>query len=192
MAQPSAKPEVDVLPLSSAAAAAAAAAGAPTRVRFGVLAFLCSMALLLYVDRVCIGQAAPSIRADLGLSKTQMGWVFTVFSLAYALFEVPAGHWGDRYGSRGVIARIVIIWSLFTALTGAAAGFASLLVIRFLFGAGEAGAFPNAARIITRWFPPHERGRARGTLGFVALVGAAVAPIVSAYLIKYVGWRMTF
>ena len=159
MAQVSAKPDIDVLPLSGAAAAAAVA---PTRVRFGVMAFLCSMALLLYVDRVCIGQAADSIRADLGLTKTQMGWAFTVFSLAYALFEVPAGHWGDRHGSRGVIARVVIWWSLFTALTGAAVGLWSLLLIRFLFGAGEAGAFPNAARVVTRWFPEHERGRVRG------------------------------
>src|SRR5688572_13353450 len=146
MAEAIAKPETQVLPISYAL-------HPPTRVRFGVLAFLCTMALLLYVDRVCIGQAAASIRTDLGLSKTQLGWVFTVFSLAYALFEVPAGHWGDRYGSRGVIARVVIWWSLFTALTGAAVGLGSLLLIRFLFGAGEAGAFPNAARVVTRWFP---------------------------------------
>jgi MFS family permease len=164
----------------------------PTRVRFGVLAFMCTMALLLYVDRVCIGQAAPAIRAELGLSKTQMGWVFTVFSLAYALFEVPAGHWGDRHGSRGVIARVVVFWSVFTALTGAATGLVTLLIIRFLFGAGEAGAFPNAARVVTRWFPPDGRGKARGTIGFFSLVGAALAPIGSAYLIYNVGWRWTF
>src|SRR6185295_18073479 len=91
----------------------------PTRARYGVLAFLCTLALLLYVDRVCIGQAAPAIRQSLGLSKTQMGWIFNAFTLAYCLFEVPTGHWGDRFGSRGVITRIVIWWSAFTALTGA-------------------------------------------------------------------------
>lgn len=164
----------------------------PTFVRLGVLAFLCTMALLLYVDRVCIGQAAASIRSELGLSRTQMGWVFTVFSLAYAIFEVPAGHWGDRHGSRGVIARVVVMWSIFTALTGAATGLMSLLIIRFLFGAGEAGAFPNAARVVTRWFPAHERGRARGAITFVSLVGAAISPVVAAYLIRAVGWRATF
>src|SRR5688572_23434268 len=94
----------------------------PTRARYGVLAFLCTLALLLYLDRVCIGKAAPSIRRDLGLSETQMAWVFNAFTLAYCLFEVPTGHWGDRYGGRGVIARIVVWWSVFTALTGAALG----------------------------------------------------------------------
>jgi sugar phosphate permease len=185
VAQATAKPDAELLPLGYAL-------HPPTRVRLGVLAFLCTMALLLYVDRVCIGQPAASIRADLGLSTSQMALVFTVFSLAYAIFEVPAGHWGDRHGSRGVIARVVIWWSLFTALTGAAVGLWSLLFIRFLFGAGEAGAFPNAARVVTRWFPEHERGRARGTITFVSLVGAAVAPPVSAYLIGFVGWRWTF
>src|SRR5687768_15880726 len=115
----------------------ATAAQRPTRVRYGVLAFLCTMALLLYLDRVCIGQAEASIRAELGLTKSQMGWVYSVFLLAYCLFELPAGHWGDKHGSRGVIARVVVFWSIFTALTGAATGLWSLLLIRFLFGAGE-------------------------------------------------------
>ena len=94
----------------------------PTLVRYGVLAFLCSLALLLYVDRVCIGQAATSIRRDLELTDTDMAWVFNAFILAYCIFEVPTGHWGDRFGSRRVITRIVIWWSAFTALTGAAWG----------------------------------------------------------------------
>jgi sugar phosphate permease len=164
----------------------------PTRIRFGVLAFLWTLALLLYVDRVCIGQAESSIRATLHLEKWHIGWAFTVFNLAYALFEVPAGHWGDRYGSRGVVTRVVICWSIFTALTGAVTGFYSLLLVRFLFGAGEAGAWPNAARIIPRWFPELVRGRIRGTLTSMSLVGAAVAPILAAQLIHAVGWRWTF
>ena len=164
----------------------------PTRVRYGVLFFLCTMALLLYADRVCIGQAAPSIQAELGLSKTQMAWVFNAFTLAYCLFEVPTGHWGDRYGSRGVIARIVFWWSLFTALTGAAFGFWSLVLVRFLFGAGEAGAFPNAARVVTRWFPPHSRGLARGSITTVSLLGGVVSGVVAGPLIATVGWRWTF
>jgi MFS family permease len=164
----------------------------PTRARFGVLAFLCTLALLLYIDRVCIGQAASHIRKEFELSEQQMSWVFNAFLLAYCLFEVPAGHWGDRYGSRGVIARVVVCWSIFTALTGAAIGLSSLILIRFLFGAGEAGAFPNAARVVTRWFPTTERGRVRGAITFVSLVGAIVAPILSSHLIELVGWRPTF
>src|SRR6184192_196589 len=136
----------------------------PTHVRFGVLFFLCTLALLLYIDRVCIGQAAEDIRASLNLKKSDMSWVFNAFILAYCIFEVPTGHWGDRFGSRGVITRVVLWWSAFTALTGAAFfGLWPLVIVRFLFGAGEAGAFPNAARVVTHWFPPAERGLARGS-----------------------------
>src|SRR5262249_51370488 len=111
----------------------------PTRVRYGVLAFLAAMTFILYLDRACINQAAPIIKKELGISGTQLGLVFGAFTLAYAIFEIPAGWWGDRYGSRRILTRIVICWSFFTALTGAAWGFGALLVIRFLFGAGEAG-----------------------------------------------------
>lgn len=166
--------------------------GRPTYVRFGVLFFLCTLALLLYIDRVCIGQAESWIREELRLDKEQMSWVFMAFTLAYCLFEVPTGHWGDRYGSRGVISRIVIWWSIFTALTGAAFGLWSMLLVRFLFGVGEAGAFPNAARVVTRWFPPAERGFARGAITTVSLLGGAAAPPLAAFLIGLVGWRWTF
>ncbi len=155
-----------------------------THVRYGVLAFLCTLAMLSYIDRICIGQAAKSVQDDLGLDKTDMAWIFNAFTLSYCLFEVPTGHWGDRYGSRGVIARIVIWWSVFTALTGAAMGFWSLLAIRFIFGAGEAGAYPNTARVVPRWFPQSSRGFARGSITFVSLVGGAIAPPLAAYLIK--------
>ena len=86
----------------------------------------------------------------------------SAFTLAYGLFEVPTGRWGDRYGSRGVLARIVVWWSAFTALTGAAMSLPMLVVVRFLFGAGEAGAYPNAARVIARWLPISQRGRGAG------------------------------
>jgi MFS transporter, ACS family, glucarate transporter len=164
----------------------------PTRVRYGVLFFLCTLSLLLYIDRVCIGQADTWIRAELKLTKTDMGWIFNAFMLAYCLFEVPAGHWGDRHGSRGVITRIVAWWSLFTALTGAAFGFWSLFAFRFLFGAGEAGAFPNAARVATRWFPAGERGMARGAITFTSQLGGSLAPPLAAALIGFFGWRWTF
>lgn len=164
----------------------------PTWARFGVLFFLCTLALLLYIDRVCIGQAEKAIRESLNLDKADMSWVYNAFILAYCLFEVPTGHLGDRFGSRGVIARIVIWWSAFTALTGLAFGLWPLIAVRFLFGAGEAGAFPNAARVVTHWFPPAERGFARGSISTTSLVGGALAPPLAAYLISLVDWRWTF
>jgi MFS family permease len=112
----------------------------PTGVRYQVLAFLAAMTFVLYLDRVCIGQAAPQIQNDLGISETAWGFVTAAFTLSYALFEIPTGRWGDRYGSRGVLTRIVVWWSFFTALTGVASGLVVLLAVRFLFGAGEAGA----------------------------------------------------
>ena len=170
----------------------AAQSARPTRVRYGVLFFLCTLALLLYIDRICIGQAETWIRKELGFTKSDMGWVFNAFMLAYCLFEVPTGHFGDRFGSRGVIARIVVWWSIFTALTGATFGFYSLLACRFLFGVGEAGAFPNAARVATRWFPVGERGFARGAITTTSQLGGAIAPPLAAGLITLVGWRWTF
>lgn len=157
-----------------------------------MLAWLASLALLLYVDRVCIGQAEKSIREDLGLSKEEISYVFSAFTLAYCLFEVPTGHWGDRFGSRGVLARVVIWWSIFTALTGAAMGFYSLIAVRFLFGAGEAGAFPNVAIVITKWFPTRDQGKVRGVVTTVSLLGGAISPILAGYLIGSIGWRWTF
>ncbi|MHB8736889.1 MAG: MFS transporter, partial [Terriglobales bacterium] len=126
------------------------------------------------------------------LTKGQMSWVLNAFTLAYCLFEVPTGHWGDRFGSRGVITRVVLWWSAFTALTGATMGLYSLVAVRFLFGAGEAGAYPNVALVITKWFPLRDQGKARGVVTTLSLVGAAAAPILAGYLIGWVGWRGTF
>lgn len=164
----------------------------PTRGRFGVLAFLCSLSFVLYIDRACIGKAGPSIRHDLGLTEAQLGYALAAFTLAYGLFEVPTGRFGDRFGSRGVLARIVVWWSLFTALTGAALGLWMLVSVRFLFGAGEAGAYPNAARVIARWFPLDGRGMAQGLMLTAAQIGAASAPPVAQALIDSVGWRAAF
>ncbi len=161
----------------------------PTRARFGVLAFLCSLSFVLYIDRACIGKAAIPLSEDLGLTEAQLGYALAAFTLAYGLFEVPTGRWGDRYGSRGVLARIVVWWSVFTALTGAATGIGMLVVVRFLFGAGEAGAYPNAARVIARWFPLSGRGMAQGWMLTSAQLGAAMAPPVAEALINGIGWR---
>jgi MFS family permease len=177
----------------------------PTQTRQVVMGYLGALAFILYLDRVCISKAATSIKEELGLSESQLGIVFGAFTLAYGLFEVITGHWGDRYGSRRVVIRIVLWWSAFTALTGCVwkfsyellpgvivSSFYLLLLIRFLFGAGEAGALPNMARIVSRWFPLSERGKAQAILNTSMLVGGAVAPVASAYLISAVGWRWTF
>ena len=132
------------------------------------------------------------IQRDLGLSNTELGYAFGAFTIAYGLFEVPTGRWGDRFGSRGVLARIVLWWSFFTAMTGAATGLTMLVVVRFLFGAGEAGAYPNVARIIARWFPRGERGTAQGLVITSAQIGGALAPVTAAYMIAEIGWRATF
>ena len=126
---------------------------AATRVRGRVLAFAFLLAVVTYLDRVCISAAAPYIMEDLGLTVLQMSAVFSAFTLAYSIFEVPSGWLGDVRGPRRVLTRIVVWWSAFTMLTGAAIGFRSLVAIRFLFGAGEAGAFPNMARVFAKWFP---------------------------------------
>src|SRR6476661_4512607 len=149
-----------------------------TRVRVSVMAFLCVLSFLTYYDRQCIVRAQESIQASLTISDEQMGIVFGTFWLAYALFEIPGGWMGDRMGARFTITRIVLAWSLFTVLTGAATGLFSLLLFRFLFGAGEAGAYPNMARIQSRWLPIVERARAGGILWLMARWGAAFAPVI--------------
>src|SRR5688500_1596931 len=100
----------------------------PTNLRYVALAWACSLSMLTYIDRVCIKQVERDMSSDLGLSPQQFAWVFSAFGLAYALFEVPSGFLGDRYGPRRVLCRIVLWWSLFTALTG--------LVWQFSFDSG--------------------------------------------------------
>uniref|UniRef100_A0A7C4QSI2 MFS transporter n=1 Tax=Schlesneria paludicola TaxID=360056 RepID=A0A7C4QSI2_9PLAN len=164
----------------------------PTRTRYVVLLVLCLLAGILYLDRICIAAALDSIERDLHLTHTQSGYVLMAFTLAYGLFEVPTGRWGDRLGARRVLTRISLWWSAFTALTGACHHLWSLLTVRFLFGAGEAGAFPNVARVLSRWFPDSERGRAQGVLLAASQVGGALAPFLAALLIQQIGWRWTF
>jgi MFS family permease len=168
------------------------APASPTRVRYGVLAFLAAMTFVLYLDRACIGQALPVIQQELKLTEWDKSVILNAFALAYAIFEIPAGRWGDRFGSRGVLTRIVVWWSIFTALTGAAWGLVMLVVVRFLFGAGEAGALPNAARVLREWFPDTSRGRAQGLVTAAMLLGGAAAPRASQWLMNQVGWRWTF
>ena len=164
----------------------------PSRARFTLLRFGFALSVVTYLDRVCIATAATSIREDLHLTAVQMGWVFSAFTLAYAIFEIPSGWLGDTIGPRKVLTRIVLWWSAFTMATGAAWTYLSLLTFRFLFGAGEAGAFPNASRSFSQWFPIKERGRAHGIIFMGTRLGGALAPPLAVALIASVGWRASF
>ncbi len=163
-----------------------------TRVRHQVLALVCSLSAITYLDRVCMSGSAPYMTADLGLSPVQMGAVFTAFGLAYAAFEVPSGWLGDTIGPRKVLTRIVVWWSVFTTFTGLVHRLWTLLSVRFLFGVGEAGAYPNTAKVISRWIPPHGRGFAQGMIWMCGRSGGALAPFLTVFLIGRFGWRATF
>jgi sugar phosphate permease len=157
-----------------------------------VLGFALAAMGVAYLDRVAIASAATVIKADLGLTDTEIGLVFSAFTLAYALFEVPSGWLADRYGARWMLTRIVLWWSAMTAATGAATGFASLVAVRWLFGMGEAGVLPSLTRAFSRWLPAEARGRAFGlTLMAAALGGVATAPIVVT-LLEWMSWREVF
>jgi MFS transporter, ACS family, glucarate transporter len=177
------------LPLERVRAAPVASS---IRVRHRVVAFALALVAVSYLDRVCISTAAPAMKTELGLSDAQMGIVFSAFTLAYALFEVPSGWFADHFGARLTLTRIVVWWSAMTAATGLAGGFGSLVSLRFLFGAGEAGTFPATARAFARWLPESERGRAFGLAIMTgALGGAATQPLVVA-LLSWTSWRLTF
>ncbi len=160
--------------------------------RYRVLVFLFFLSILTFVDRVCISVVGKSMQEDLSLSPEQWGWMLGVFSLAYGLFEVPGGIMGDRIGPRRVLTRIVSFWSVFTALTGMVTNFWQLLVVRGLFGAGEAGAFPNASATISRWFPIVERARAQGVVFMASRLGGALTPLLVVPLLQAHGWRACF
>src|SRR5690348_11344426 len=133
-----------------------------TAARRVVLVFVVTLAMVTYLDRACIGVMMPSIAAEFGLDAGQKSWVFFAFILAYALSELPTARWADRHGARSVLTRIVAWWSLFTMATAGAFNYVSLLAARFLFGMGEAGAWPCVARVMSRWIPKRERGTAKG------------------------------
>lgn len=219
------------------AAGRLAGAQRPTGMRFWVLLVLCSLALLTYLDRICIMRVQGEIERDLGLGQLterderwlaaqglandqearaklsrdrateRMSWIFSAFLLGYLVFEVPGGWMGDRWGSRAVIFRIVAWWSVFTALTGSVESISRFLfreptvmvylgvmvVIRFLFGCGEAGAYPNVARVLGRWFPYRERASAQGAIWMASRTGGAIAPLVIGGLMVLAGgWHQGF
>lgn len=162
----------------------------PTRVVLVIGTFLIS--LLLYIDRTCIQVAGDAIKRDLHITDTQFGWVLSIFTLGYALGQTPSGIAADKFGPRKLLAGVIAIWSALTAVTAAGVGFISMMVIRFLFGAGEAGAFPGMARATLTWIPTKERGLVTGINFSASRLGGAMAMPLMVWLITATGWRGSF
>lgn len=160
--------------------------------RFRVLIFLFFLIIITFLDRNCIALVGTQIKSEFGLNNEQFGWVLGAFSLAYALFEIPSGILGDRIGQRAVFIRIVFWWSLFTVLTGLTTGLVSLLIVRFLFGMGEAGVFPTSTGVISRWFPVTETARGVNATTIGQTVSLTIAPLIIIPLASNYGWRSTF
>lgn len=163
-----------------------------TTKRYGFFIGSFFITLLLYIDRICISSAKDSIAQELLLEDTQIGWVLSSFALGYALFQVPGGALGDKYGVRKVLTGIMVLWSIFTSLTALAWNYSSMLFFRFAFGAGEAGAFPNMSRAAFSWVPLKERGIFQGINFSGSRLGAAFALPLVAYLIDSFGWKNIF
>jgi MFS family permease len=164
----------------------------PTRVRHAVLWLTVAAYLITYMDRVVIASAVPVIQKEFGFSLVTMGWILSAFRWGYALFQLPGGWLGDWLGPRRALSLIVTWWSLFTSATALAWNATSMAVFRFLFGMGEAGAFPIATRSLSRWMLPGERGFAQGITHAGSRLGAALTPSLVVLLIAAYGWRAPF
>src|ERR1700674_1505363 len=162
------------------------------RNRYGVVGLLIFLFAITFIDRVCISVAGPRMQADLHIDPIGWGWVTGIFTLSYGLFEIPTGTLADRLGPRRVLTRIVLWWSAFTALTGAATGYFPLLLTRFLFGAGEAGAFPGASVVVARWFRQSQRATMSGVTLMASQIGGALAPLLVVPIQSRFGWRASF
>lgn len=157
-----------------------------------ILTMLIILGVVTFLDRINISVAGSSIMSDLNLSPEEWGWVQSAFILSYGLMQIPMGAFGDRRGHRKVLSLIVLWWSLFTALTGMAGGLASLLLIRFMFGVGEAGSSPCSTGVISRWFEKHEVGKAQGYVWAASRMGGALTPFVVIPVMMWLGWREAF
>jgi MFS transporter, ACS family, glucarate transporter len=160
--------------------------------RHRVSGLLILLFAITYIDRVCISVAGPRIQEDLHIDPVGWGWVTAMFTLSYCLFEIPTGALGDRIGPRRVLTRVVLWWSAFTSMTGMVSSYYWLLLTRFCFGAGEAGAFPNASIVVSRWFPPTQRASMSGVLLMASQIGGAVAPLLVVPIQMRYGWRASF
>jgi MFS transporter, ACS family, glucarate transporter len=163
-----------------------------TRIRYKVAALVIVLGVITYVDRACISTLTPTIMARFSLTKVQMGYVFSAFALAYASFGIPAAWILDRKRVRFVLTRMVVWWSVFMFATGAALGFTSLLLSRFMFGVGEAGAWPAMALTFSRWIPRSERGRVQGAFFAASHFSGGITPFLVTILLPYMSWRAIF
>jgi sugar phosphate permease len=169
-----------------------AAPARPSSGRWYILLLISLMYLITYLDRVNISAAAPVISKEFNFDKLTMGAIFSAFVWSYALFQVPGGWLADRFGPRNVLTTIVTYWSVMTAVTAAATGAVSFMIVRFLFGIGEAGAFPGATRAMQVWYPPRERGFVQGVTHSASRLGAAIAPPIVVTIMTTFGWREAF
>ena len=160
--------------------------------RYQVLAILGIFSIITYLDRTAMGLTGDAVTKDLNLTEKEFGWILFAFTIAYGAFDIPTGWLGDKFGPKKTLIRIVIIWSIFTVLTGFATSFLMLFVVRFLFGAGESGAYPNATVAISRWFPTYERGRAQSIVWMCSRVGGALAPFCILPIMNAYDWRTVF
>jgi sugar phosphate permease len=179
-------------PVAGSQALAETAPQRSTNVRWLILTLMCLMYLITYIDRACISVVAPAISKEFGFSKTQMGIIFSVFAWAYALGQIPGGWLGDYFGPRKVLATLVVFWSVMTMMTARAFGFVSFVIIRFVFGLGEAGAFPTSTRAAQLWYPKSERGVVSGIMHSSGLVAVSVVPPMVVAIMLAWGWRATF
>ncbi len=160
--------------------------------KYWFLVLLSLLSVITFLDRNAISIAGILITKELGLSESQFGWILAAFTISYGLFEIPTGLWGDKFGEKKTLARVVLWWTAFTTFTGLAGGFVSLFVVRFLFGAGEAGAYPNTSIAIRKWFSVEERGRAQAFIWMASRIGGAVTPFIVIPMQASMGWRNTF
>ncbi|MGA2942099.1 MAG: MFS transporter [Xanthobacteraceae bacterium] len=164
----------------------------PSKGRWYVLLLISVMYLITYLDRVNISTAAPEISKEFGFDKVTMGIIFSAFAWSYALFQVPGGWLSDRFGARRVLTGVVGFWSIMTAVTAVASSITSFIAIRFLFGVGEAGAFPGATRAMQLWYPRRERGLVQGVTHSASRLGAAISPPIVVLIMSEFGWRPVF
>jgi ACS family glucarate transporter-like MFS transporter len=162
------------------------------RKRYAVVGLLGVVSVITFLDRMAIAVVGPHIQQDLNISAEKWGWVLSAYVIAYGLFEIPSGALGDRFGQRRELTRITVWWSAFTALSGAVTSFVQLAVVRFCFGIGAAGAYPNAAGVLSRWLPARERARGQGMVWAASRLGGALAPLLLVPLELRFGWRAVF
>jgi sugar phosphate permease len=191
MAQSYISPDVHIAP-GATPTDAVIAQERPTNIRRKMLWLTVAVYMITYMDRVVIATAAPSIQKEFSFSLITMGWIFSAFQIGYAVFQIPGGWLGDRFGARRALGGVVVWWSIFTAATATMWSAGSMIACRLLFGLGEAGSFPIATRSLSRWMLPAERGWALGVTHAGARLGGAITPVFVAFLITALGWRVPF